>query len=200
MRKTLLAMSLLLSVAAQAYSQAPYKIHTSPKLPARDALQRMNLVMAWSARVNVDGDRDGIFSVQIIPGKPNQLVVQTFKGAVYLYDADNGDLTWKTTVGVPYWEAQPAGFNSQSIFVTRRNVLYVLNRANGTQRVFTYNERLQQADFGFELSFSPNATLIADEDFVYVPMGDRLHAIYIPDFLAIEKGAQGDGHAKGRQG
>ncbi len=180
-------MSLLLGVMTQAFSQAPYKIHTSPKLPARDALQRMNLVMAWTARVSVDGDRDGIFSVQIIPGKTNQLVVQTFKGAVYLYDANTGDLAWKTTVGVPYWEPQPAGFNTQSIFVTRRNVLYVLNRANGTQRVFTYNESLKQAEFGYELSFTPSATLVADEDFLYVPMGDRLHAIYIPDFLAIEK-------------
>ena len=147
----------------------------------------MNLVMAWTARVSVDGDRDGVFSMQIIPGKPNRLVVQTFKGAVYLYDADSGDLAWKTNVGVPYWDPQPAGFNSQSIFVTRRNILYVLNRANGTQRVFTYNEILKQADFGFELSFTPSATLVADEDFVYVPMGERLHALYIPDFQAIEK-------------
>lgn len=187
MKNLLFALALLLGVTMPAFSQAPYKIFTSPKLPARDALQRMNLAMAWTARVSVDGNRDGIASVQIIPGKTNQLVVQTYKGAVYLYDADNGDLVWKTMVGVAFWEPQPAGFNSQCIFVTRRNVLHVLNRVDGTQRVFTYDERNKQFTFGYELNFSPNATLVADEDFVYVPMGDRLHAIYMPDFVQIDK-------------
>src|SRR5262249_22165885 len=130
MKKLLLAMTVLLGSMAWAYGQAPYKIYTSPKLPARDALERMNLTLAWNARVSVEGQRDGIVSVQLIPGltgTPNQLIVQTFKGAIFLYDADNGDLVWKrTTVGVPYWDVQPAAFNSQSIFVTRRSVLHVL--------------------------------------------------------------------------
>ena len=78
----------------------------------------MNLVIAWNARVQVDGNRDGVFSVQVIPGKPNQLAVQTYKGAVYLYDADNGDLIWKAQIGVPYWTPTPVAYNSQSIFVT----------------------------------------------------------------------------------
>src|SRR5687767_12597457 len=104
MKKQLAAMSLVLLGFASAFSQAPYKVYTSPKLPARDALERMNLKIAWHTRVGVDGQRDGVFSVQLIPGKPNQLVVQTYKGAVFLYDADQGDLIWKTTsVGVPYW-------------------------------------------------------------------------------------------------
>ena len=92
----------------------------------------MNLVIAWNTRVQVDGNRDGVFSVQVIPGSPNQLVVQTYKGAVILFDADSGDLIWKTHVGVPYWTPMPAAFNSQSIYVTRRSMLHVLNRYNGT--------------------------------------------------------------------
>src|SRR6478609_2120894 len=108
--KNLLFAACLLFVAVTASAQAPYKIYTSPKLPMRESLERMNLVTAWSSRVTVDGNRDGIFSVQLVPGKRNQLIVQTFKGAVYLYDAENGDLIWKNQVGVPYWTPQPAAF------------------------------------------------------------------------------------------
>src|SRR4051794_38098988 len=131
MKKMLLTIAVLLGTCTGAFSQAPYKIRTTPKLPARDSLERMNLTLAWNARVTVDGNRDGIAYVQVLPGRPSQVIVQTFKGAVYLYDGDNGDLIWKTTVGVAYWTPQGAGFNSQSIFVTRRNVLHVLNRADG---------------------------------------------------------------------
>jgi outer membrane protein assembly factor BamB len=187
MKKVLLALLLFFFGLSAAPGQAPYKIRTNPKLPMRDALERMNLLIAWNTRVLVDGNRDGVYSMQILPGNPNQLCVQTFKGIVYLYDADNGDLLWKTQVGVPYWTPQPVGYNSQSIFVTRRNVLHVVNRYTGTQRVYTYNERIMQADFGFELTYTPNAAPVADEDFLYFTMGDRLNAFFIPDFERIDR-------------
>jgi outer membrane protein assembly factor BamB len=66
-------------------------------------------------------------------------------------------------------------------------MLHVLNRADGSQRVFTYDSVLKEFKFGWPMSFSPNAALVADEDFVYVPMATRLHAILIPDFDAFEK-------------
>ena len=187
MKKMLPAIAVLLGTFSAAYSQAPYKVYTSPKLPVRDALERMNLTLAWTTRVTVDGQRDGISTVQLLPGKPSQLLVQTFKGSVFLYDADNGDLVWKTAVGVPYWTSQPAGFNSQSIFVTRRNVLHVLNRFDGLQRVFTYAPSSKSNLYGYELAFTPNAAPSADEDYLYFPMGNRVHAFYIPDFQSIAK-------------
>ena len=190
MKKLLFAMSVALITVTSAIAQAPYKIYTSPKLPMRESLERMNLMVAWNTRVTVDGNRDGVFSVQLIPGKTNQLVVQTYKGAVFLYDADNGDLIWKNQVGVPFWTPQPAAFNSQSIFVTRRNVLHVLNRFNGSQRVYSYNERSRQAEFGYPLLYTPNAAPIADEDFLYFSMGDRLNAYFMPDFAAVERARQ----------
>lgn len=170
-----------------AFSQSPIKIYTSPKLPARDALERMNLTVAWNRRVTVDGQRDGVFSVQLIPGSPNQLVVQTYKGGVFLFDADQGDLIWKTWVGIPYWAPQPAAWNSQCIFVTRRNVLHVINRATGDQRVWSFLSGEKSAMFGFQLQFVPSAAPVADEEFLYVCMASRLHSIYIPDFEGIDR-------------
>lgn len=187
MKKLLLAMCCLTLSATLAFAQAPYKVYTSPKLPMRDALERMNLVLAWNARVTVDGNRDGVSSVQILPGKTNQLLVQTYKGGVFLYDADHGDLIWKTHAGVPYWTPQPAAFNSHSIFVTRRNVLFVLSRIDGSQRVYTFDPRFKQADFGYTLLATPNAGPVADEDFVYFPMGERVNALLIPDFGAMDR-------------
>ncbi len=187
MKKLLLAMCLVSLSATSVFAQAPYKVYTSPKLPMRDALERMNLVQAWNTRVTVDGNRDGIVSVQLIPGNPNQLVVQTYKGGVFLYDADNGDLVWKAYAGVPYWAPQPAAFNSHSIFVTRRNRLFVLSRVDGSQRVYTYDPRFKQADFGYPLLYQPISGPVADEDFVYLPMGDRINALFMPDFGAMDR-------------
>jgi outer membrane protein assembly factor BamB len=187
MKKTLGVATVLLIGWAAAQGQTPYKIHTCPKLPARDALERMNLTLAWKTRVTVDGNRDGIASLQLIPGTPSQVIVQTFKGAVFLFDADHGDLIWKTTVGVPYWTPQPAGFNAHSIYVTRRSMLHVLSRRDGAQRVYTYDPISKQYAYGYDLRFTPNAAPIADEDYLYVPMGDRVHAILVPDIEVLDK-------------
>src|SRR5262249_13022941 len=182
------AVALLIIIASLSAQPLPQKIFTRPKLPARDVLERMGLKLAWNARVTVDGQRDGVFSVQIIPGTPTQILVQTWKGAVYLYDADNGDLVWKNPkVGTYYWTPQPAGFNSHSIFVSRRNLVHVLNRFDGAERVFTVDPRTKIYAFGFEVNSTPTATLVADEDALHVTMGNRVHTIGMPDFDAIEK-------------
>ena len=45
MKKMLFACALFFAALAVARGQAPYKVFTTPKLPPRDALERMNLVM-----------------------------------------------------------------------------------------------------------------------------------------------------------
>ena len=131
-----------------------------------------------------DGNRDGIFSVSFRARRISS--PQTYKGNVFLFEADNGDLIWKNQVGVEHWTAQPAAWNSQSIFVTRRNILHVLNRFNGSQRVYTYNEGARQPEFGYPLLYTPNAAPVADEDFLYLSMGYRFNTPFIPDFAAVE--------------
>lgn len=186
MKRSALSFALVCLIPLWCHGQTPIKITTAPKLPNREALDRMNLTVAWHARVHVDGTKDGVASVQILPGKSNQILVQTYKGGVFLYDADRGDLIWKTQVGVPYWAPQPAGFNSHSIFVTRRKTLHVLNRFDGAQRVFTYYPRLKHYEFGYELLHTPNAGLVVDEESVYISMGERMNAIFVPNFGLID--------------
>ena len=189
MKRMLLVMAVLLGTMAWAYPQAPYRVHTSPKLPARDALERMQLRIAWNTRVKVVGQRDGLYSVQLLPGQPNmQMVVQTFEGAIYLLDAETGEMIWKTKVGFPYWALQPVGYNADYIFAVRRNILHVLSRSTGAQLLYTVHPRTQDVTFGAELLSTPSAAPIADdEDLLYMIMGNRVTVLEIPDYMTWNK-------------
>jgi outer membrane protein assembly factor BamB len=126
--------------------------------------------------------------VQVIPGSAgSQVVAQTYAGMVYLFDADNGDLLWKTQIGVPYWTPQPAGHNSQSIFVTRRHILHVLNRSTGLQRVYTFDPLTKENLYGFPMDYAPSAAPVADEKRLHFSMGDWITSYLLPDFERIER-------------
>ena len=188
MKKLLAVLALFIVTVATLHGQAPFRVFTSPKMPSRDSLDRMSLRVAWTTRVAVHGQRDGIFSIQLIPDQKPQIIVQTWKGAVYLFDAETGDLVWKNVnVNQDWWPPQSAGFNSQAIFVTRKNTIHVLNREDGRQRVFTYDPVKKLIDFGRELNFTPNAALVGEDGAVYLPMGDRIQAFKVPDYLRYDE-------------
>ncbi len=188
MKRLLAVLSVFAAIVTALCGQPPVRMFTSPKLPNRDSLDRMSLRVAWTARVSVFGNRDGVFSIQLIPDDRPQLIVQTWKGAVYLLDAETGDLVWKNTHVSQDWSPpQTAGFNSQAIFVTRKNTLHVLNREDGRQRVFTYDPVVKLIEFGRELNFTPNATLVGEEGAVYLPMGDRIQAFKVPNYVRYDE-------------
>ncbi len=136
MKKALCAVVLLVLVVTGLQSQPAWRLHTSPRLPPRDVLERLNLAVAWHTKLPTGGLRDGLFTLQLLPAKKKtQLIVQTIFGTVFLLDAETGDLLWRTTVGVPDWAGQPVGYNEQNIFVNRREMLYVLNRKTGAAPV-----------------------------------------------------------------
>src|SRR5207248_2302585 len=80
-----------------------YKVFTRPRLPSTEALGRMGLSMAWSARLLLQGDRDGYTSVQVLPGDRSQVLVQSYSGLVALFDGETGDQLWRTQVSTPFW-------------------------------------------------------------------------------------------------
>ena len=90
-------------------------------------------------------------------------------------------------MGLPFWEPQPVGYNSQAIFASRRNMLHVISRADGTQRAYTVDAPTRQATFGYDMNFAPNAGLVADEDTLYLSMSNRVQAFEIPDYEYIIK-------------
>jgi outer membrane protein assembly factor BamB len=173
------------SVPAQ---QGMVKLHTKPSLPSAEALDRMSLTMAWSARILLGGNRDGFYSIQLLPaGSSVQVLAQTFSGSVALFDGETGDLLWQAQVGTPYRVPQPAGYNDNSIFVIRRNVLYILNRATGLQRIYTTDKLSGVRTYGYELPYSPSAGPVAEDDMLYCVMSTRVMAFALPAYGAIDK-------------
>src|SRR5947209_2251096 len=138
MKKLLVATALSVLAVTTLWSQPDLRVVTRPKIPTREVLDRLNLTVAWSAKLSTAGQRDGLYTLQLIPDKKRtQLIVQTIFGTVYALDAETGDFLWRTSVGQPGWSMQPVGYNDRDLFVIRRNALHVLNRSSGAQRLYT---------------------------------------------------------------
>jgi len=188
MKKLFVASLLIMLGVTSLRSQPDLRIITHPKLPPRDVLEKLNLSLAWHAKLTTAGNRDGLFTLQLIPSKRGpQLVVQTLYGAVYLIDAETGDILWRTPVGIPSWNAQPVGYNEQNIFVTRREILYILNRDNGTQRYYTLDKDTKLPTNGFSLPAPSSAAPRADNDMIFICMGHKLEAYLLPVFGSTEE-------------
>jgi outer membrane protein assembly factor BamB len=192
MKSVVLGLTILIVPAITLAQPEAIRVYTTPAAPSRDALYRLNLTQAWKTRVPTQGRRDGLFSVQIIPGKDAlqdnpQLVVQTLSGAVILLDAETGDTLWRTSVGVPYWTPQPVAYNSTSIFASRRNKMHVLHRVTGRERVYTLEKGSNLPVYGFRLESSPSAAPDADEEMIIYPFERRLVAYRIPLFEVDER-------------
>jgi outer membrane protein assembly factor BamB len=186
--KQLLAALGVVALAAAGLAQRPVRVFTRPEPPPREVLDRLHLTQAWRVKIPTQSQRDGIFSIQIIPYKDRyQVVVQTYYGSVLLLDAETGDTLWRTSVGVPYWEGQPVAYNSSSIFATRREYLYVLNRATGAQRVFTLDKDSKLPHYGYRMHFAPSAMPVADEESIVLCFENRVSAYELPIWSLIDR-------------
>lgn len=184
MKKLLGLGALLVLPLAPAFSEpGAFKVHTTPAPPTREALHRLNLNMAWRAKVPTEGKRDGLFSLQLIPGPDRpQLVVQTFAGAVLLLDAETGDPLWRTSVGLPYWQAQPVGYNETSILATRREFLYILDRATGAHRLYRPDVATGKPVYGTPLPAVPSAAPSADDAYAIFCFENRVAGFKLPAY------------------
>src|SRR5436190_10653687 len=125
MKKLLCGILALACLAAAVRSQSDVRVITHPAAPNREVLERLSLDMAWRTRIKLQSGRDGLFSVQLIASKAGpEILVQTLHGAVALLDAESGDVKWRMPIEGAVLAA--AGYNNQSIFVARGEMLYVL--------------------------------------------------------------------------
>lgn len=140
--RRLLALSLLALLVGSAAAQPDrLNLYSTPRLPSGDVLERLNLKMAWSARIPTLGRRDGFVSINVVPflveGKPEpewHLVVQTRDGLVVELDAETGQVFWKTRVGNPNTTLYQPGYNNNDLIVLRGSEVFALNRKNGDVR------------------------------------------------------------------
>src|SRR5207245_3789073 len=191
MKQLLGALTLLLAAGVACCQQSEVRIQTKPIPPSRDTLDRLNLTLAWRTKLPMDGLRDGIAHVQLIPGKQFPLLlVQTFKGATVAFNAETGDMLWYVTVGRPYEPAQPAGYNSQTIFVVRREYLYALDRDTGKHYLFDFEEPTKVPVYGYQLESVPSTGLVADEGALFICFSDRVIRYAVPNFRVAFKGVE----------
>jgi outer membrane protein assembly factor BamB len=122
------ALAALFLAAAAGTAQDPSRLHTHPTVPSDDALQRLNLKLAWRTYVSVDGSRDAIYSIQ---NAGDILLVQTRSGLVCAVEAETGRVRWQARVGRPYHVSVRLGYNSRGVFVVNDQTLYVLDGDTG---------------------------------------------------------------------
>ncbi len=183
MKKIVGAVALVVLTVTAVSSQPTLRIVTHPKVPPRDVLERLGLSLAWHAQLPTGGQRDGLFTLQLLHAKKQtQLVVQTIYGTINMLDAETGDALWRVPVGLPNWNGQPVGFNEQNIFVTRRETMFVLDRATGKHRYYKVNRETKLPEYGFVLPSAPTAAPQADEEMIFFAMGNRIEAYVLPDF------------------
>ncbi|MCI0456265.1 MAG: PQQ-binding-like beta-propeller repeat protein [Gemmataceae bacterium] len=187
MKALLTAIVAVALAAATAWSQPePVRIYTNPRAPSREVLERLDLSLVWQTRLKTDRARDGLFSIQFMPGPTGmRLLVQTLRGEVIQLDAENGDSIWQAQVGSPYWPPRQLAFNSEQIFVTRRELMFVLGRETGKHLLWSIEKDLGRPIWGMNLEGIPVAGLAADEDSVYVPFDSRVSGYYVPEFRKI---------------
>src|SRR5262245_1261503 len=149
MNKLVVTLAAIVLTATTVLAQEPSRIYTRPALPLRDALDRLNLKMAWYVYVPMDGRKDGIFTVQHT-GK--ELLVQTHSGLVVSLDPETGETNWRSRVGNLYPQGQPLGWNSRSVFVVNGTSIYALDRKTGQER------------WHYDLDVATTAAPVADND------------------------------------
>src|SRR5262249_5056002 len=124
-----MALGAVAFLANFASAQIPrYAILTRPDPPPRETLDRLNLTMAWRNFVPIDGERDGLASVQVLG---REVLVQTRSGLIILLDAETGETRWRSRAGRPYRLVGAPAANSHSVVFATNAFLYGLDRNTG---------------------------------------------------------------------
>jgi outer membrane protein assembly factor BamB len=165
--KRLLYVGLALALAITAATAQDHDIvWSSPSAPPREALDRLNLTLAWRAVVQTETRRDAVVSVQLVG---RQLLVQTRSGLVTALDAETGHTQWRSRVGRAYQRPLPLGYNRKGIFVLNGTSLFGLDRETGAQ------------EWEVNLPDGASAAPVAGEHQVYVGLATtKLLAYLLP--------------------
>jgi outer membrane protein assembly factor BamB len=170
MMRTMIATLTLVLTATSAPGQERERLYSDPAIPPREALDRLNLEIAWRVELPMQSRRDGVVSIQ---HTGRQIVAQTRGGIVALFDAETGRPVWRVRIGEPYLGAFPPAFNSSSVFAINGTILYALDRSNGAL--------LWQLSLPGGLVMQP----LADEDQVYIFTGTGLVYAYHPTTVEV---------------
>jgi outer membrane protein assembly factor BamB len=181
MNKLPLVTAVLFAAVAPLSAQTPVsRLYTTPSAPPTEALDRLHLTNAWAATIPMEGRRDGLYTVQVLPRKGGQeLLVQTRSGAIVLLDGETGRTRWSNRVGTPYRVSHPLAYNNSSIFVINNIQLYGMNRDTG------------RVEWEFEMPTGATAPPVADDEKIYLSLSTgRFEAYTLPNLVLWAQQAQ----------
>lgn len=160
-----LAMVTVVLAAGIAPAQNASNIFTRPTLPPREALDRLNLKVAWRTYATTDGPRDAVKSVGLAG---DDIIVHTRSGVVSCIDAATGQTRWRTTTGPGYPSVSGLTYNSREVYTINGTLMTAFDRANGRQ--------LWRWEIpGSSISTTP----YADEQQLYLPMSNDKLVVYL---------------------
>jgi outer membrane protein assembly factor BamB len=163
MKKLVGVVATLVTAGGLIEAQERSRIYSQPAVPPQALLDRLNLKLAWRALVPVAGQRDGIFSIQVLDG---QLIAQMRSGLVVALDPETGTTRWRTVVGQPFRVTVPLGHNERWLFAFSGVRLFALSRATGN------------VEWEFDVPQAPAAPPAADDERIYLPLGGRRLYVY----------------------
>jgi outer membrane protein assembly factor BamB len=176
--KKLMALAALLLVHSAAFGQNTNRVYTQPSIPSREALDRLNLKLAWRTYLPTDRRRDGIYSVQLAD---DQVLVQTRSGMITALSAADGSTLWRANFDVAYHVNNLLGFNAKLVLATRMATLYALDRRTG------------QMVWSLPLPGGPSAAPAADDEYVYVPLSTgHMYTYVLPQPMRKEAAVMTD--------
>lgn len=169
-RRSVALALLAVLLAAVAHGQVVRtNVYSRPEVPSREALDRLNLDLAWKYYVPLESTRDGILRAEF---DYKDLFVLTRAGTVVCLDAETGRVKWRTTVGKPYSILPFLAVNSRGVGVIANVELFGLDRANGRKM------------WEYRLPAGISAAPVVDEKQIYIPSSDgRIYAFSLPFFI-----------------
>src|SRR5262245_967840 len=166
------ALAVVLLVPALPAQPTRRTIYSTPQVPPDEALQRLNLTLAWATAVPVDGKRDAIILAEL---RGKDLFVLMRSGLVVRLDAETGRTYWRARVGKPHTLAPYLAVNSRSVYLFANAVVYALDRATGGEK------------WNYPMPAGLAAGAAVDEEYIFIPTVDtRINAFYLPFVTAGE--------------
>jgi eukaryotic-like serine/threonine-protein kinase len=172
-RELMIALMLVAGAAGPAWGQySPVRIYSNPTLPAADTLRKLDLRLAWSNAVPMDGKHDRITFILI---DRYDLFVLSHSGQVIRINAETGRVEWKSRPGRAYTAVPYLAVNQRSVYVILNATMYSLDRERGVTK------------WEYSLPGGLATAPVVDAEQIYVPRSDSTLSAFTLPFVTLTK-------------
>ena len=157
MRKFVRALTICLVVTAAATSISSAQ-DTRMRIPDEGTLEPLGMVRRWYIQLPLQGAKEKIIGLKT---HENLLFAQTNDGVLHCMDTESGHRKWSATISTVGSDVFPPAPTAEAVYVTSGKILRKLNRETG------------RLVFEKELPTAASAGAVANEHYIYVPLGNH---------------------------